>query len=317
MNTFEIELIHQLRKISNKFFDSIFEFITLLGEQYALIIIIAFVIFVINKEKGQRIAYTILMSMCLNGVFKNFVKRTRPFKVDPTLNSVRIETATGFSFPSGHTQNASTAYFSLSKEFKKKYVLIIAIVLVSLIALSRVWLGVHYPSDVIVGAILGILSVIISFYLHQKFENNQITKKKLYLFSLLFFCLFGVLFILINNLFALPYKIEEGKSIKDFRDFYLAIAMFGGFFLASFLEKKYVDFNCNVSLKIRIIRFVLGVVFLLGTYLLTNILFKTLLTSLSLENTIVMALFDCIRYFLVAFVGLFIYPLLFRKTLFK
>ena len=94
--------------------------------------------------------------MINNKGIKEFVKAPRPIGTEG-LKSLRVSTATGYSFPSGHTQTATTFWTSLMIIFRKKWVNILGIVMILGVGLSRLYVGVHYPTDVIAGVIMGIL----------------------------------------------------------------------------------------------------------------------------------------------------------------
>lgn len=297
----ELDFLHALRNISNPFLDTLFELITMLGEETVLIGILALVYFIYDKKIGQIIAYTLFTSLLVNHTVKGLVKYERPFHYDPELDSVRIETATGYSFPSGHTHQAATLYSSIAKNVettKKKLIWLISIIIVLLVGFSRLWLAVHYPKDVIVGLILGFGMTFICSYLYSKFAKNY--KSTLYLFLISLFLFSPLLFI---------YYRSSYEDIYVYRNFYICFAMYGGFIAAYALEEKYVKFTCNTTFKKKIIR-TLGAVI---AVVLIKIGLKSLLT-LFFDNNI---FFDMIRYFLMTFVCLGLYPFIFRKNLFK
>lgn len=294
MRDFELKLVKFFRDLSTSFLDTFFQIITFLGEEYVLILIVALVYFVIDKKKGEKIAYAIFTSLALNNSLKGLIKSPRPGTYDDSIEIIREETATGFSFPSGHSQNSSVTYFSVAINFKKRIFWIIAITLTLLIAFSRVYLAAHFPTDVIIGMLLGIGCAYICSYLYDKYNNNLKQKMIMFLISYVIFLPF--LFIFYRSTF---------HEIEIFRDFYVSYALFGGFILAVFIENKYVDFNCDNDLNIKIIRFFIGII-IIG---FIQIGLKFILP----ENIIII---DMIRYFLISFIGLGIYPLIAKKWLF-
>ena len=293
----ELNVLRFLRDISNPFIDAITEAITFLGEQYIVILILAILYFALDKKLGKKMAYIIFTSTCVNASIKGIAKRPRPFVVDPTLDSVRKQTATGHSFPSGHTQSATTTYISLAynNTFKKKIIWSIAVSLSILIGLSRLVLAVHYPTDVIVGLILGIVCAIGLTLLFNKFANNVKNEHILYVITLAIFIPFCFIF----------YK-SSYEEIYIYKGFYTGTAMFAGFILGSLIESKYVNFDNKVSIKIKLLRLLgVGVLYALIQFGLKPILPK--------ENIFM----DMCRYFMVTFSILGLYPLIFKKTLFK
>ena len=297
----ELDFLHSLRNISNPFLDSFFEIITMLGEETILIGILAVFYFLYDKKIGQIIAYTLFTSLLVNHTVKGLVKYERPFHFDETLDAVRVETATGYSFPSGHTHQAATLYSSIAKNIdikSKKLMWGICLTIILLVGFSRLWLGVHYPKDVIVGLILGILMTFICSFLYKKFQNSYNKKITLFLVSLFLF----------SPLLIIYYKTTY-EEIYVYRNFYICFAMYAGFIAAFAIEDKYVKFSCDVSFKIKLIRLLGAVACVLFIKIGLKEIFKLLFT-----DSIIL---DFIRYFLMTFVCMGIYPFLFRKKLFK
>ena len=100
-----------------------------------------------------------------NGVMKNAFARVRPFNVDTSFESLYniFSTIDDWSFPSGHTSAAFAAALAIFMWYKKEGGF--AIVIAALIAISRLYLTVHYPTDVLVSLILGSIYGIISYYI--------------------------------------------------------------------------------------------------------------------------------------------------------
>ena len=100
---FELNIIRAIQSIANPFLDGLFQFITMFGEEAILIPLIAVIYWAFNKRMGEFIAYASLTSVLVNGAIKDIFKAKRPIG-EPGIRSLRVETATGYSFPSGHTQ---------------------------------------------------------------------------------------------------------------------------------------------------------------------------------------------------------------------
>lgn len=299
----EIEFIKYLRNSSNSFWDTIMQGITILGEKNVLIFILAFIFFIYDKKIGQTIAYTIFTSLLVNNTIKGIVKYVRPFTYDSDVKAVRTETATGYSFPSGHTQNAATLYPSIvyNCKFKpktRKILWFAVTIIVILIGFSRVFLGVHYPKDVIVGLLLGYALTFLCPYILRKCQNEF--KKELILFGITLAVFLPFIFIFYQ---------KEYLNIKLYRDFYLSYALFAGYFVAYILDNKFVNYSCNTKLSKRFLR-------LLGAIIVFAIIEYGLKFTFNLftEGSIVL---DFIRYFLITFMVLGVYPLIFKNNLFK
>ena len=297
LQTIELEFLRTLRDLSSPIIDAITEFITMFGEQYIMVFLLIVIYFAYNKVFGKKLAYIIFSSLCLNGSVKGIVQRTRPFVVDPSLDSVRKETATGFSFPSGHTQNSSTIYLGIAynNTWKKRVVWIIAITLSILIALSRLVLAVHYPTDVLVGFIFGTICAVGLSFIYNKYAKDLNKETILFLITFILFLQFCFIF----------YK-KNYSDIYIYKNFYTAYAMFGGFIIGNFLEGKFVNFNNETTLLKKIFRLIGAVVL----YIIINFGLKAILPS---ENIFC----DIFRYFMITFVIIGIYPIVFKNLLFK
>ena len=169
----ELEILRHIQSIANPFFDFIFQIITICGEQVVLISIISIIYWTLDKKFGEYIAYAVLTSVLLNNTIKDIFKMKRPIG-EEGIRTLREQTATGYSFPSGHTQSASSFYGAMAIYLKKRVMYIIATVMIILVGFSRLYLGVHYPKDVIVGGILGVLTSLVCYKLYNRFENKML-----------------------------------------------------------------------------------------------------------------------------------------------
>ena len=120
---FELNIIRSIQSIASPFLDGLFQLITMFGEEAILIPLIAVIYWTFNKKMGEYIAYSSLTSVLINGAVKDVFKAKRPIG-EPGIRSLRVETATGYSFPSGHTQTATTFWTSLMIIFRQKWMYI-------------------------------------------------------------------------------------------------------------------------------------------------------------------------------------------------
>lgn len=152
------ELIYKIvSKLINETNTSIFKVITFLGSTFG--IIIACILSIICMKKYYlQIALNPIIAVLINLILKLIVKRDRPI-------AINLIDETGYSFPSGHSMVSMAFYgfliYLISKSKlpnKAKTVVVLAmIVMITLIGISRIYLGVHYPSDVIAGFMFGLI----------------------------------------------------------------------------------------------------------------------------------------------------------------
>lgn len=141
---------------------------TALGNAGIIWIITALVLLFFKKTRKCGIlmgAGLILGVIFGNLILKNAIARPRPCWVNLNL-PLLIENPTDFSFPSGHTLSSFVSAFVIFVHFKKAGV--IALTVAALMGLSRLYLFVHYPSDVLFGAILGILIALLTCFVYRK-----------------------------------------------------------------------------------------------------------------------------------------------------
>lgn len=130
-----------------------------------------------NKEMKQQALYigeSMLVSTLLTKSLKNIVQRPRPFESDTTF--IPAEIVTGYSFPSGHTSEAFSTATALTIAYPKWYVIVPAYLWAAGVGYSRLYLGVHYPTDVIAGALLGAGSAWITYKVNKWIRGKPQTK---------------------------------------------------------------------------------------------------------------------------------------------
>ncbi len=160
--SFDDNIYNIIFNIRNNFFDNFFKIITTFGNTITILCItIALLVFLSQKERYIA-GTTILLTVLLNQALKYILQRPRP-------NHMRLINQGGYSFPSGHAMISIAVYgfliYFVAKKVKKMYLkyftISILIILTLGIGISRIYLGVHYPSDVLAGYILSLMILII------------------------------------------------------------------------------------------------------------------------------------------------------------
>ncbi len=173
MNEFELGILNSIQEIfGSKFLDFLMPIITLFSEGGIFWIVIAIILLCFKKTRriGLNISFSLLIGLILGNLFlKNAVERIRPYDLNPEF-PLLIKKLSDFSFPSGHTLAAfegAASVFLYNKKWGAP-----ALVLAALIAFSRLYLYVHYPSDVLTSIVLGTGFALISFLIIKKFFHK-------------------------------------------------------------------------------------------------------------------------------------------------
>lgn len=173
MLNIEFEVLDFIRQhLRTDFGDVVMPAISALGDRGMIWICLAIILCALPRYRKSGI--TMLIALILNLIICNItlkplIARMRPFSVHSDIELL-IRAPRDFSFPSGHTASSFSAAFALMSE--KKSVFIPSLILASLIAFSRLYLYVHYPSDVLAGILLGLLNGIAAHKIYQHFEKH-------------------------------------------------------------------------------------------------------------------------------------------------
>jgi undecaprenyl-diphosphatase len=190
----------------------------------------------------------------LNNILKIAFHAPRPFEKLDYISGKRVETATGYAFPSGHTQTSTTFFITLAQIIRKKWFTIVSIVIILLIGITRVYLGVHWPIDVLGGIIFG---VIISFVFCTIIDNYYDDYVKL---RRIFFRIQSSIVVAAAVLFVFDLIYLKGSMKID--DFFKIAGISTGAIYGFFAEERWVDFSAeDAGVFMKILRYVIGLVF--------------------------------------------------------
>ena len=212
-----------------------------------LILFPILIYWLMDKKSGLYTLCSFAVCNAINAVVKLTVCAYRPWIRDERILPAgdAITTATGYSFPSGHTVTAGPLYGGMAAVLRKKskWISVVCIILFLLTAFSRNYLGVHTPQDVIVGTLESVLWL---FLIARIFRYLEIHPEKENLFLLISFIL-GWLFIAFITFKPYPMTYVEGKLLVDPKkmmiDGYGDICFLIIFPLARFVERKWIGFK--------------------------------------------------------------------------
>lgn len=245
----QVEILKYIQTFKSPILNMIFLIITISTETPVIFIVASVLYWCVNKKYGQRLIFALTGNIALNTGVKEFFKAPRPIGVKG-IESMRTSTATGYSFPSGHTQIGTTFWVSIMSIAKNRYVYIAGTIIFLGIGISRLYLGVHWPIDVLFGWIFGIAFTLICNYILSKVEEN----KKYRYFN--FVLIPMVLWIFVVN------SVEYIKMV----------GLISGFIIGYIIEKEYIKFNVDVSMKSKIYRYLFGIISLGSVYIVLKLI---------------------------------------------
>ena len=163
-----LELIHAVQSVHGPALDTIFKAITFLGEEDFFIVLLPLFLWCVDFAFGARFAFFFLFSTIVNSGAKGLFAHPRPLDLDP---AVRLHDASGYGFPSGHSQSAVVVWGIIASYIRKRWAWIVAILLMVSIGFSRIYLGVHFPTDVLGGWTLGVILLAAYIFLVPRIET--------------------------------------------------------------------------------------------------------------------------------------------------
>ena len=231
--------------LHNGFLNSLGQAITMFGENFLLIAISVFIYWNIRKRDGFVIVMSLLNSLTVMGVAKAIVRFPRPWLVIDNLETVRQNTATGYSFPSGHTMCAAATYGSVAAwQYRRRNLLVAGcIVMILLTGFSRNFLGVHTPQDVLVGIAETVLIIIAAGFIQKKVSGNSSLADKLTVCGIA--AAIGAL--LYVQLKSYPMDYVDGALLVDpenmKKDIFGGVGGLIGLLAGSWIERHYVKYR--------------------------------------------------------------------------
>jgi len=290
-----MELLWALESIRSPFLDGVFGVITRLGEEMILILVFCALYWCVNKKMGYVMGVAFFLSSLVVQGMKIIFRIDRPWVVDPAFEPVggAIRQATGYAFPSGHTQNAAALLGSLAAMLKPAPVKVACVLLAVLVAFSRMYLGVHFLSDVLVS--LAVTFLLVWFAVKVVADDSFCKKRELILSLVIALCAIAVIVI------AAALYHSGATEPRQLSDATRAAGAAIAFAIGMFVERVYIRFSVKTkNIFLQVVKFALG---LAGTIAIQEGV-RFIGTGLVI---------DAIRYFLMVAWITICYPLIIRR----
>lgn len=248
-----MEVLHWLESIRSPFLDTLMGLITQLGEDLVFTVVIIGTLWCLDKRAGFWMFFSWGLGTGINQLVKAVCKIPRPWVRDPSLKAVEsaIPAATGYSFPSGHTQSVIGLFGSLSVFARKWAVTIVSLVLILLTGFSRMYLGVHTPADVLCAFAIGFVVVMLMRWLASLEEKFPwITR------------LASVILVVISAALLL-YAVIDGNGEENMlhaaENGWKMLGASIGLSAAWELDKKVLHFKTDAVWYVQIAKFLVGI----------------------------------------------------------
>lgn len=291
-----LRLIADLRTPAGIFF---FQGITYLAQELLVVAFICWFFWCGNKKLAYQMGFSYFLSgLTIQGLKITF-RVPRPWVLDPSFQPVQsaIPGATGYSFPSGHTQSGTAFFSTLAFNTKKKKLRLLCGLGFLLIGFSRMYLGVHTPADVLTSMVITFFLTSLICYFWKYFESD--TNRDL---------LVSVVFSLVTIILLIYdiYLVQTGVlSIDNAMDCCKACGAGLAFSIGFYIERRYLNFAPPATMRGKLIRFLAG----LAVAAVFEFGLKAILPSRMFTAYL--------RYFLIVFWIIVIYPLIFIRFPFQ
>lgn len=249
----------------------IMRIVSAMGEELFFLLVLPAVYWSLDKRLGRQLGYIFLLSVTANNIAKNAFRQPRPFWLDPAVQRSEVE---GYGLPSGHVQNATAILLLLAIWLRRRWLWLVALGAILLMALSRFYLGVHFLQDVIGGFILGLL-VLGMFLLWrglfaERFGKHILGRRLLMMVFIpaALAAAYGVILFLIGapNL-DVPWAARiPAAELNAHEDAVTGLAGLLGFGLGMILESSRIRFRVDGPAWQRVGRYGVGIVVAVGIW---------------------------------------------------
>lgn len=301
-----MEFLKALESIRIPLLDRIMQAFTYLGEETVFMVLALVFFWCVDKWKGYYLLSTGFVGTMLSQGLKLLCRVPRPWVRDPAFTVVESAKrgATGYSFPSGHSQSAACSLGGMARLTKRRWLRRTLSVLVLLVGFSRMYLGAHYPSDVAVGLVLGALTVLVMYPVFRQARENP--RFMLGLLAVLLVLTLGYLaFVRFRQFPADAYETDVNTQTSNYSNALKnAWSLLGSLLglIAAYLADRKIRFSEKAPLPGQICKLVLGLLLLVGIRAGLKALFGLISDA---------PYWNALRYFCMVFFAGAIWPLSF------
>lgn len=293
-----MQILYWFESIRMPILDELMLAVTHLGEETAFLAITLIVFWCIDKKRGFFLMAVGFLGTMANQFLKLHCRVPRPWVLDENftiLEAARAQ-ATGYSFPSGHSQTAVGTFSAIAVTSKNRVVKYLCITLAVLVPVSRMYVGVHTPWDVLVGAGMALIFVAL---LQKPMMDEQMHLKNAVFWGMIACASALVLFV---RLYPFPADVDEANLTSGLKNAYTMFGCTVGALVVYAVDRK-LDFPVDAAWWAQIIKAVLG----LALVVVVKSVLKT-----PLEAILPVYSARAVRYFLVVLTAGILWPMTFR-----
>ncbi len=257
-----MELLYFFESIRTPFLNAIMLALTVLGSETAFLVLALLLFWCVDKTRGYLVLSVGLVGTVINLALKLLFRIPRPWILDHDFTIVEGARAgaTGYSFPSGHTQNSVGTFGSVAATTTRRWVRAVSIALLLLVPLSRMYLGVHTPLDVGVSFAIALALVAVGVPLMKCFGRHE--DKLIYLFiSMLALTVVYTLFV---ELYRFPADLDAENYMFGRKNAYSLLGATLGMCIAHPLERRYVRYMTQAVWWVQAIKLAGGLALTIG-----------------------------------------------------
>lgn len=294
-----MSFLYMLEKIRFPALNELMLAITMLGEETAFLVIALIIFWCVDKKKGYYVMAVGFSGTIINQILKLACRVPRPWILDPDFQILEQarEAAAGYSFPSGHTQIAVGTFGSIAVFAEKKWQRWVCIILAVLVGFSRMYVGVHTPADVLVGAACALVLI---WALKKPVLNGEVKHMKQTIAAVM---VLSVAFLLYVELYPFPQDMDMHNLTSGYKNAYTMMGCLVGVAIVYVADLKWLNFSTEAKWWVQIMKVVVG----LGLVLAVK---EGLRTPLEMLLPVYPA--RAVRYFLIVLTAGVIWPMSFR-----
>lgn len=257
-----MKVLYALESIRTPWLDTVMAAITHLGEETVFMVAALFVFWCVSKRHGYYLLAIGFAGTVLNQFLKLLFRIPRPWVLDSDftiVESARAQ-ATGYSFPSGHSQNAIGTFGGIARFTRRKWVRVAAIVVAVLVPLSRMYLGVHTPLDVGVAAVIAVALVFALYPLMERSDSQHGVMGAVLAVMLAL----AVGYLLFVSLYPFPADVDAANLAHGVENAWKLLGATVGMLVGWWLDVRFIHFDTRAVWYVQLIKLAGGLALLLG-----------------------------------------------------